>query len=149
MDFKPIEITYHQPEMSLEDRIRKFQGLPINAATLCAMKDAARTHFHSMMAKGEIKSVPKVYVAIDRANHAVIHTPKYVHDCEECEFLGQYAIADLYFHKAELSTLIARFSNEPSDYESAPAWGYMPFSSHTSEAQRRAIESGLLKKEML
>jgi hypothetical protein len=149
MNFKPIEITYHQPEMSLGDRIRQFKGFPIYAATLCAMKNAARSHFHSMMAKGEIKSVPKVYVGIDGANHAIIHTPLYTHHCEECEFLGQYAVADLYLHKGDLTTLSARFSNDPSDYESAPAWGYMPFSVYTSEAQRRAIEHGLLKRETL
>ena len=54
--------------------------------------------------------------------------PKYQHDCNTCIFLGQtlgecYRV-DLYFHppfdKREKGTVIARFSDEGSDYASCP-----------------------------
>jgi hypothetical protein len=151
MNFKPIEITLPPPS-SFDDSMEQFIGQKTNNATLYAIKPRAQSRFETMMAMGQIKSIPKVYVGVDanQPRHAVIHTPKYIHDCEECEYLGQYANADLYLHKGAFTTFIARFSSEPSDYTSAPAWvnydeGYF-YNEYTAESRRRATEMGLLRR---
>jgi len=54
-------------------------------------------------------------------------TPTWTHDCQTCRFLGTVARergdVDLYahYHPSSSPTLIARFGNDGSDYESMPA----------------------------
>jgi hypothetical protein len=152
MSFKPIEITLPHPS-SFDDSMEQFIGQKMDNATLYAIKARAQSRFATMMAMGQIESIPKVYVDKESPHHAVIQTPKYIHDCEECEYLGQYAEADLYFHKGALATLIARFSSEPSDYASVPAWinydegcSYDLGRGYIREARRRASEMGLFRR---
>lgn len=70
--------------------------------------------------------------------------PLFTHDCEKCTFLGVFDGRDLYHHESPIS-LIARFGNEPWDYESGIALvNIMP---HITEAHKRAGDLGLNLKE--
>jgi hypothetical protein len=49
--------------------------------------------------------------------------PQYAHNCDSCEFLGQYAGHDLYYcGKADSGSVIARYSSEGSEYISYPVF---------------------------
>ena len=120
MNFKPIEITLPPPYL-FDNSTEQFIGQKMNNATLCAIKSSAQSELESAMAMGKIKSIPKVYVGVDanQPHRVLIQTPKYIHDCEECEYLGQYLDADLYIHLGKHGgSLIARFGDEPSSYVS-------------------------------
>lgn len=43
--------------------------------------------------------------------------PRYMHDCDQCLFLGTYDFYDLYYCDKE-PTIICRFTNDPCDYSS-------------------------------
>ena len=87
--------------------------------------------------------------------------PQYTHDCPECQFIGRYEYNfndetnswDLYFHEEDPVTgeefLIARFSSEPSENISVPAYFAVkyPTDHPISMALRRAQELGLLKQQ--
>jgi hypothetical protein len=49
-------------------------------------------------------------------------TPRYEHDCSDCVYLGQFNKYDLYFCPRE-PTIIARYSNEGSEYTSGIVFG--------------------------
>lgn len=50
-----------------------------------------------------------------------IKPPRYIHDCEDCIYLGRFRRFDLYgCGTSERYSLIARFGNEGSEYESYP-----------------------------
>jgi hypothetical protein len=72
--------------------------------------------------------------------------PKYKHDCENCVFLGRCDVLasqrDLYFCKqaGTLPTVIARYSDEPSDFTS----GLGSRMYELIEAEKRARDAGLL-----
>jgi hypothetical protein len=76
--------------------------------------------------------------------------PEYVHDCTDCTYLGRYLsfdpgstkIADLYVHTHGESTVIARFSDEGSDYTSGLC--FVGRVKALTEAHRRAVAKGLL-----
>src|SRR3990167_2809320 len=81
-----------------------------------------------------------------------MNKPKYQHDCDECVFLGTFQNeqdTDLYWcgeKKGILPTVIARFSDEGSDYASGMCFGRIHAnepSSSIGEAYRRAIARGL------
>jgi hypothetical protein len=59
--------------------------------------------------------------------------PKFEHDCDSCKFLDHYMGCDLYLcdgrkGRAPYRSLIARHSDEPSDYSSGPEYHYPPTS---------------------
>lgn len=62
---------------------------------------------------------------------------RFQHDCEQCIPLGQTERADLYFCPNE-PTLIARHSDEGSDYASGIA--FANFNPDLVEAKRLALE---------
>lgn len=66
---------------------------------------------------------------------------RYVHDCYTCVFLGQHGDADLYVHPRGHITVIARYSNDGSDYASGLSASGIP---DLTEARRRAVERGVL-----
>lgn len=76
--------------------------------------------------------------------------PRYVHDCSKCTFLGCYDEADLYFCKAQCTgeTVLARFSDEGSNYQSGLcfAYGVNPL---LTRARRLAVQRGLLKYDLM
>ena len=47
-----------------------------------------------------------------------MNKPLYEHDCDCCIFLGSHKENDLYYHKGERPTVIARYSNYAPDYVS-------------------------------
>ncbi len=74
--------------------------------------------------------------------------PRFVHDCERCEFLGSENSRDLYFctQGRELPTVIARFGDDGPDYSSG-----LPFAVEGEfgipellEAKKRAIAKGFI-----
>ena len=69
---------------------------------------------------------------------------RYKHDCDKCVYLGEYGDADLYFcNQSGIKTVIARYSDEPSDYISG-----MEFTSVNKdlmEAKKRAISFGAMQ----
>ncbi len=69
----------------------------------------------------------------------MISNPRFEHDCDECVFLKRFGDADLYFHPGSLESVIARFSDEPSDYIS----GLNAPMAALIEARREAIECGM------
>jgi hypothetical protein len=84
MNFKPIEITLPPPS-SFDDSMGQFIGQKLNDDMLYAIKARTKSQFSAMMAMGQIKSIPKVYVGVEanQLQHVVIQTQKYIHDCEE------------------------------------------------------------------
>ena len=68
---------------------------------------------------------------------------RYQHDCYVCTPLGEYGDADLYFcNKGGIETVIARHSNQGSDYTSGL---YMATAlPDLREAKKRAIKAGFL-----
>lgn len=61
-------------------------------------------------------------------NPLTVSKPMYKHDCKECIFLGNYIggvftdstemdIYDLYYHASQ-KTVVARYGNEPDEYQS-------------------------------
>jgi hypothetical protein len=69
--------------------------------------------------------------------------PRYIHDCEECVFLGTHSKYDLYYCKAN-PTVIARYGTE-GDYTSGLACASTdPI---LAIATVRAIVAGLLTTE--
>ena len=78
-----------------------------------------------------------------------MNKPKYLHDCESCVFLGAFqneTDVDLYWCRQNGSpTIIARFSDEGSDYESGILSGLIDCADPTSsigEAYRLAVIRG-------
>lgn len=82
---------------------------------------------------------------------------RYIHDCEDCVFLGQYKDADLYVcinneDGNTIDTVIARFSSDAPDYISGLTFAYaygedLSFGEdsqmrYTFEAFKRAISRG-------
>lgn len=75
--------------------------------------------------------------------------PQFKHDCNDCKFLGRYTTpsgvaCDLYFcpQGGRIPTVIARYSDEGSDYNSGLGFP-MP---ELEEAARRAVVQGHLEK---
>ena len=50
-------------------------------------------------------------------SHQSIDKPRYTHDCDSCEFLGQYDKYDLYVCPDE-PTIVARYGNDGCEYGS-------------------------------
>ena len=74
------------------------------------------------------------------------HEPRYQHECGSgtCVFLGQHGDADLYYcPQGKLPTVIARYSNDSSDYQSGMGGAYVV--SDLGEAKRRAQAKGLIR----
>jgi hypothetical protein len=78
---------------------------------------------------------------------------RYTHDCTRCIFLGQFKDADLYYcdqlstsRSGRLTkdpTIVARYSNEPSDYSSGiPRLISYP---ELAEGYNRAVARKLIK----
>ena len=71
--------------------------------------------------------------------------PCYEHNCSACVFLGRYGTYDLYacVPKEKMTTVVARYDNEPSEYSSG-----IEFANGTdsplSEAFERALGAGLI-----
>ena len=68
---------------------------------------------------------------------------RYKHDCENCISLAEFRNADLYFCRQGgfLPTVIARYSDEPSDYASGLIHADLP---ELKKAKELAIFAGLL-----
>ncbi len=75
--------------------------------------------------------------------------PRYVHDCDICQFLGRHGDKDLYLHHTEKSaalgssTVIARESDDPPDYQSGMSFSF-GLNESLTEARHRAEQLGLL-----
>lgn len=70
---------------------------------------------------------------------------RYLHDCEECVFLGTYNQYDLYFCGAN-PTVIARYGTD-GDYLSG--LHFIPYEPALALAASRAIEAGLVTAERI
>lgn len=68
---------------------------------------------------------------------------RYVHDCDECKFVGVYKEHDLYFCKNE-PTVIARYGNEGYEYSSGLVFAEKDGSKPLYEAKKNAIRLNLL-----
>ena len=68
--------------------------------------------------------------------------PRYEHDCDDCVFLGQYEIYDLYFCPGE-PTVIARTGPE-GEYQSGMM--FVGVSEPLTEAYDRAVKRGLAEE---
>lgn len=83
----------------------------------------------------------------------MLYKPRFAHDCSCCIFLGHTReqgsrVADLYYcvsvnKKTKYSTLLARFSDEPSDYESGHPKFYNPATDSQSEWHPHMTEAYL------
>lgn len=71
--------------------------------------------------------------------------PRYLHDCEQCVFLGQHEEYDLYYCTGYEKTPVARRSDAPSDYISGSCW--WPDYEAIRVALKLAAHKGLLKRE--
>lgn len=50
-----------------------------------------------------------------------VDKPRFVHDCESCDFVGHFAGHDLYLCPLQGGTRVARYGNEGSEYTSVSA----------------------------
>ena len=67
---------------------------------------------------------------------------RFQHDCDDCKPLGEFGEADLYFCKMALPTVIARYSDDDSDYVSGLVLAdKIP---DLGEARNRAIAAGYM-----
>ncbi len=73
-----------------------------------------------------------------------VELPRYLHDCDNCIFLGQYKEYDLYICSSFHATLIARWASNGSCYLSAEV-GSFSTSDAIIEGERRAVEDGIIK----
>jgi hypothetical protein len=70
--------------------------------------------------------------------------PLFVHDCDQCIFLGSFNDCDLYVHTSPIwPTVIARWSSDGPDYYSGLM--FADTRPELGEAKRRAESLGLLK----
>lgn len=69
--------------------------------------------------------------------------PRYEHNCDSCHFLGKHEDADLYACVGKNPTVIARTSDEGSDYTSGIA-GALNGDAALLEALRIAHQRGLI-----
>ena len=67
--------------------------------------------------------------------------PRYEHDCNICEFLGQYREYDLYYCLKNM-TIIERYSDEGGDYSSGLVFGVIGHENCSREALVRALRTG-------
>jgi hypothetical protein len=79
-------------------------------------------------------------VALIAERRHLSRQPRYVHDCDGCTFLGQFEEYDLY---ACDNTVIARRSDEGSDYKSGLVFGITRVDAHLAEALDRATARGI------
>lgn len=70
-------------------------------------------------------------------------SPRYVHDCTCCTFLGYHAESDLYVCTARQLTVVARKSSAPSDYVSGLGSSFGSNEALT-QARLRARSRGLI-----
>lgn len=70
---------------------------------------------------------------------------KFIHDCDNCVFLGQYEEYDLYFCNNNNPTVIARYGDNGEDYTSGLSFAKPDISKPLYEAKLKAIKMGLLK----
>lgn len=82
---------------------------------------------------------------------SLLPAPRFVHDCPNCIYLGQHGDgilfphADLYFCPQFIDpTVIARYSDKPSDYSSGLYFGKHGINPALTVAYRLALERGLL-----
>ena len=73
--------------------------------------------------------------------------PRHKHDCDQCDYLGQYEGADLYFCGKSLPTVIARYSDEPSDYTSGLEIAKTGLNSALWAAYQEALKRGFIKED--
>jgi len=69
--------------------------------------------------------------------------PKFIHDCDNCIFLGIYEEYDLYYCDNE-PTIIARYGDNGPDYMSGMIFAQPDKSEPLYKAKQLAIEKGLL-----
>lgn len=84
--------------------------------------------------------------------------PLFAHDCTRCQYLGRYdhkgQSHDLYTCQQEIGgpTVIARWSDDPADYESGLSFGMREgsglYSTPLQEAHARAVIRGFLPPPM-
>jgi hypothetical protein len=66
--------------------------------------------------------------------------PRYAHDCEICEFKGQFGAFDVYYcSRCDDGTWIARASSEGSDYASYPIFVLLPLFARNRQAESSAL----------
>lgn len=70
---------------------------------------------------------------------------RYEHDCNNCEYLGRYREYDLYFCGRE-PTVLARYSDQGSDYISGLVFADPDISEVLYEAKNRAEKASLISK---
>lgn len=78
-------------------------------------------------------------------HYAVTLPPRFRNQCPECVYLGQFGGCDLYFCSQTalgIATVIARFADDPSSYQSGLALA--EFIPSLGQAKHLAIEAGLL-----
>lgn len=71
---------------------------------------------------------------------------KYKHDCKDCKPLGEFKDVDLYYcdQGGRIATVIARRSDEDSDYSSGIYFAKPDGIPELYEAKLRAIKKGYL-----
>ena len=83
-----------------------------------------------------------------------MNIPRYTHNCDRCEFLGQYGNYDLYvcpkFNDIIIDTLVVRFGNESPDYASGAVFGIQHLNEKNNpyrEALKRAVKKGFIASQ--
>ena len=74
--------------------------------------------------------------------------PKFDHDCDNCQYVGNFKEYDLYFCNTT-PTVIARYGNEGSEYASGMVFATPEGIESLYQAKLKSIELGLYKEEEL
>ena len=72
--------------------------------------------------------------------------PLFIHDCEECMYLGEFNNCDLYYadHGGLPDTVIARYGSDGPEYVSGMIFANKGLIPELVEAKKRAVEQGLI-----
>jgi hypothetical protein len=128
-----------------------------DGSSLCRYFDNTGGHPACSLELGALHSTPtgEVPKAQKCANLPVLveleAKPQWEHDCEYCVWLGRHGDLDLWYHPEgvgrgpqKFETLIARESDDPSDYISG--MHLVGLDGDITEAHARAFKKGLIKE---
>ena len=82
---------------------------------------------------------------------AIEDTPRYVHNCKNCKFLGQYKEFDLYVcvKGTKINTVVARYSSVDSDYVSGLGYALSYRNNECKSNANAALAKALTRAEGL
>lgn len=95
--------------------LARFTGQKINAQGIFYKIET------TVEAENEKQAELKLYDDFDHISNLKLHTPRFKHDCEVCEFRGNYGKYDIWIcgnQEDQMKSIIARYDHDGPDYAS-------------------------------